>query len=173
MNFKFGRFFYLTFSFIFGAFFLIIGLFGIVLPWSTYLQKATTNLVLNHTLILSLFGLGFALAGISIFVYAIINAGKKFVYIRTGSRSVQLDEALIEQCLQQYWKKQFPGKQIPFYTTIRKQTIQIVADLPALPEADQDAILERVKKDFAELFGEMLGYPNEVHFIAHFKQMKS
>lgn len=169
MSFRFGRFFYLTISWIVGAFFFLIGLFGIILPWSDYLQRAATELVLHHTLMLSLFGLGFTLIGLSVVTYAILNAGKRYAFVRTGNRAVVLDEALIEQYLEKYWKETFPHHQIPFYITIRKRSIQIVADLPATPEADQDRFLSKIQEDFADIFGRMLGYPNEVHFIAHFQ----
>lgn len=169
MNFKFGRFCSLCISFILGAFFFAIGLFGIILPWSPILQQASTDLIVNHTLILSLFGLGLALIGLSIVVYAVLSAGRRYASIKIGNRPISLDESLIEQYLQDYWKKNFPHHQIPFYMSIRKRSIQIVADLPPVPEAEQDQFLEKIQEDFSDLFGRLLGYSNEVHFIAHFQ----
>lgn len=168
MSFKFGRFFSLISSFILGAFFCLIGIFGLILPWSTFLQGAATNLIMNHTLILSLFGLGLVLTGLSIVIYAVYNVGYRYVNIRIGDRSIVVDENLIEQYLQNYWKKIFPQHQIPFYISIRKNFIQIVADLPALPESDQEAFLEKIREDFSNLFSGVLGYRNEIDFIAHF-----
>lgn len=169
MNFKIERFFSLAISFILGIFFFLIGIFGIILPWSSFLQRAATDLIVNHTLILSLFGIGFTLMGISIAAYAILNISRRYAYIKLGNRSVALDEALIKQYLQDYWKRKFPSAQVPFYMSIRKNSIQIVADLPPMPEGEQDQFLEKIQNDFSDLFDRRLGYPNEVHLVAHFQ----
>ena len=60
-------------------------------------------------------------------------------------------------------------KLLPF--SIKKNSIQVVADLPFLADnTAQDHCLEKIQKDFSQLFGDTLGYPNEVHFIAHFQE---
>jgi len=169
MNFKFRRFLSLSISFILGTFFCLIGLIGLILPWSSSLQNSLTNLIVNHTLILSLFGLGGIFIGVSLVIYAIFNTGRRYAYVRTGGNSIILDENLINQYLQAYWKKKFPSHPILFYLSIRKKSIQIVADLPFIPETEQDHFLEKVQEDFSDLFGNLLGYPNEIHFIAHFQ----
>ncbi len=173
MSFKFGRFFSLTVSWILGAFCCLIGIFSVILPWSPFLQQSATDLIVNHTLILSLFGLGLVLIGISIVIYAIFNMGHSYAYIKVGNRPVSLDENLIEQYLQNYWKKNFPNHQIPFYMSIKKNSIQIVADLPPVPEADQDRFLDKIREDFSHLFSGILGYQNEIYFIAHFQTEQS
>lgn len=169
MNFKIERFCTLAISFLLGVFFFLIGLFSIILPWSSFLQQAATDLIVNHTLILSLFGIGLALMGISIAVYAILNISRRYAYIKIGERSVSLDETLIKQYLQDYWTKKLPNVQVPFYLSIRKNSIQIVADLPPMAEEVQDSFLEKIQNDFSDLFDKRLGYPNEVHLVAHFQ----
>jgi hypothetical protein len=173
MSFKFRRFFSLTASLIFGAFCCLVGAFFVTLPWSLFLQNAATDLIVNHTLILSLFGLGLVLIGLSIVIYALFNLGYRYAYIKVGNRSVALDENLIEEYLQHYWKENFPLNQIPFYLSITKNSIQIVADLPPVPEADQDHFLDKIREDFSHLFSNVLGYQNEIFFIAHFQNEPS
>lgn len=173
MSFKFGRFFSLVIGIILGAFFCLIGIFGVTLPWSPSFQQAATNLIMNHTLILSLFGLGLVLIGLSIIVYAVFNLGHRYAYIKIDNRSISIDENLIEQYLQNYWKKNFPQHQIPFYMSIKKNSIQIVADLPPVAEPEQDQFLEKIREDFSHLFSGILGYPNEIYFIAHFQSEPS
>lgn len=173
MNFKFGRFFHLAISFIIGAFFFAVGVFSIILPWSSHLQAATIRFLTENTLILSLFGLGFALIGLSLVIYTFLNTKHRYAYIKTGSHAVIIDENLIEQYLEAYWKERFPHQHIPFYLTIRKKSLQIVAHLPALPEAEQHLLLEGINHDFSSLFGDLLGYPHDVHLIASFDQAPS
>lgn len=172
MSFKFSRFFYLITSFIIGSFFFIFGAFSIILPWSPYLQTITTQFILENTLILSLFGLGFALIGLSIVIYTLLKTRHRYVQIRTGELSVILDENIIHQYLEAYWQEHFPKSHVPFQLSFKKHSLQIVADLPFLPLSEQKSFLERVKQDFGDLFGRVLGYPYDVHFIASFQEEK-
>lgn len=173
MNFKLGRFFNLAISFILGSFFFVVGAFSLVLPWSSFLQKMTTELILENTVMLSLFGLGFILIGLSIVIYTLLNTRHRYVHIRTGDLAVILDENVIHQYLETYWQKQFPLAQILFQVTIKKHAIQVVADLPYLPLSEQKPFLERVKQDLSDLFGEVMGYPYEVHLFVSFQDEKA
>ncbi|CUI17204.1 conserved putative membrane protein [Candidatus Protochlamydia naegleriophila] len=168
MNFKFGRFFHLAISFILGTFFFTMGVFSIALPWSSHLQAATIRFLTENALILSLFGLGFALVGLSIVIYTFLSTRHHYAHVRIGSRAVTIDENLIEQYLEAYWKERFPQHHIPFYLTIRNQSLQIVANFPHLPEPEQQLLLEGINQDFKGLFGDLLGYPHDVHLIASF-----
>ena len=169
MSFKMGRFFYLAISFILGAFFFIVGLFSIGLPWSPHLQQGTIKFFTESTLILSLFGLGFALIGLSIFIYAVLNTRRRYAFIKIGPYSVALDESLIQKSLEAYWQKHFPEQSIPFSLFVRKKSIQIVANFPSMHEAEQHGLLEKINQDFEALFGRILGYPHEVQLIASFE----
>jgi hypothetical protein len=169
MSFKFGYFFYLAINFIIGSFFFIFGAFSIALPWSSFLQVMTTQFILAHNLILSLFGLGFTLIGLSIVIYTLLKTRHRYVHIRTGDLSVILDEDVICQYLEAYWKKHFPKSHVLFNLSIKKHSLQIIADLPFLSLSEQKTFLEQVKQDFNDLFGRVLGYPYDVHLIASFQ----
>lgn len=173
MSFKIGRFFYLITSYILGAFFFVSGIVGIILPWSPHLKQAIAQFILENTLVLSLFGLGFALIGLSIVIYALLSSRRRYTQIRTGAFSLVLDQNVIQNYLEAYWLENFPESHVSFNLAIKKNSIQIVADLPYVPEADQKIFLEKVRNDFSELFGRIIGYPNEVHLIASFSGGKS
>lgn len=172
MNFKLGRFVSLIISIVTGVFFFVIGSFCIVLPWSPHLQRETARLISEHTLILSLFGMGFALIGLSILITAILAMRHRSVTVRTGNLAVAVDEALIHQYLEAYWQEQFPEAHIPFQIKFKKHALQIAADLPSLPFEEQKKFLEKVKYDFSDLFGRILGYPHDVHLVATFQSEK-
>lgn len=169
MNFKLARFFYVTISFITGIFFFLFGAFGIVLPWSPFLQKATAQFILENTLMLSLFGLGFALMGLSILIYTILSTRHRTILVRTGTLAVAVDENVIHQYLEAYWQEHFPKSPISFSLTFKKHALQIAADLPYMPMDEQKIFLDGVKDDFSDLFGRVLGYPYDVHLIASFQ----
>lgn len=169
MNFRLARFFHVTISLITGIFFFLLGAFGIALPWSPFLQTATTQFILENFLILSLFGLGFFLMGLSIIIYTILSTRRRTIFVRTGTLAVALDENVIHQYLEAYWHEHFPKSHISFNITCKKNVIQIAADLPYMPMDEQKLFLDGVKDDFSDLFSRVLGYPYDVHLIASFE----
>lgn len=169
MSFKLGRFLHLAISFIIGSFFFILGAFAVILPWSPYLQNVTIQFILENTLVLSLFGFGFALIGLSIIIHTLLKTRHRYIQIRTGDLGVILDENIIHQYLETYWQKLFPTTQIPFRLNFKKHSLQIIVDLPSLPHMEQKSLLEQIKQDFSDLFGRTLGYPYDVHLIASFQ----
>jgi hypothetical protein len=168
MSFKLRRFFYLIISLVTGSFFFSIGMFSMFLPWSQHLQQETIRLITENTLILSLYGMGFVLIGLSIVIYTILATRRRELIVRTGNLAVTVDEAVVCQYLRAYWLEQFPGSQVPFHIKVKKNALQISAELPALPLEEQKIFLEKVKQDFTDLFGNLLGYPHDVHLIANF-----
>lgn len=169
MNFKLVRFVYLAISLIIASFFLIVGIFSMFLPWSSFLREGIIQFILEHTLIFFFFGLGFALIGLSLMIYTLIHTRHRYTHIQTGARAITLDENIIHQYLEDYWKTHFPQSHVPFTLSIKKRSLEIAADLPSLPLADQKNFLEHVKDDFTDLFANTLGYPYEVHLLASFQ----
>lgn len=173
MNFKLARFFSLTISFITGSFFFFIGIISLFLLWSPLFQKTAAEFILENPLILSLFGLGFALMGLSIIIYAFLSTRRRTLLIRTGNLAVTVDENVVRQTLESYWLEQFPESLVSFNLTIKKHAIQIQADLPFLPLEKQKIFLDQVKEDFTQLFGRQIGYPYDVQLIANFKTQQN
>ena len=170
MNFKYQRLLSIFFNFLVGAFFCLIGFVGLILPWSRSLKLALTNLIFNHSLILSLFGLSIALVGASIMVFAIYNCRRKTVSIKFGKYPVTIEEDVVEQYLAAYWQKKFPSKTVPFYFSIRKKSLKVVASLPYTAEGQQDKLLMEIEHDFVNIFDKLLGFQHEIHFVANFQQ---
>jgi hypothetical protein len=167
---SFRVFFYLAIRLIIGSFFFIFGAFSIILPWSQFLQSVTARFILEDTLILSLFGLGFVLIGLSLVIYTLLKTRHRYVQIRIGKQAIILDENVIRQYLETYWQEHFPQSHVLFDLSFKKQSLQVVADLPALPLSQQKIFLEQVKQDFNYLFEHLLGYPYDVLLIANFRK---
>lgn len=156
-----------------GIFFLILGIFGTVIPWSPSMKEITANFFLENTLILFLFGLGFLLIGLSLLIYTFINLRHRYIHIKTGNHALLLDEAIVQHYLETYWKKHFPDTHVPFQIAVKKNSLQITAELPSMPLTDQKQFLEQVKEDFSDIFGNILGYPHDVNLFASFKNNSS
>lgn len=170
MSFKLARFFSFIIRFLVGVFFLVIGAFCLILPWSSDLQHETTQFILEHTLILTLVGLGLASIGLFTLIYTLVATRHRVVSIRTGNLAVKVDEKVVHKYMEAYWKEKFPNEQIPIKLKFKKHSIQVTADLPHLPLDAQKEFLENVKYDFSDIFGRLLGYPHDVQFIAKFQK---
>jgi hypothetical protein len=173
MSFRVGHFFYLVLSFLLSLFFLVLGIFSLILAWSPLVKESVAHFIANDALITTLFGIGLFLIGLSIFVYAIFIAKHRYIHLQTGHRSVTLDEGVIQSYLENYWTEQFPKHFVPTHLTVKKHSIQIVANLPYLPQTEQKTFLEKVKRDFNNLFGQTLGYSHDVQLFASFDSPKS
>jgi hypothetical protein len=168
MSSKVGRFFYLAINFILGAFFLLEGAYSLLLPWSSFIRDKTIFFILNHHMILSVFGLGLVITGLSILIQSIVSSKRKYLYVQTGLYSIQIDETLIQQYLKTYWKERFPGYTIFSHLKIKKNAIYITADLPPIHQEEEMLLINQIKEDFADIFNRLLGYPHEIHLALSF-----
>lgn len=146
---------------------------GVILPWSSTLKFSIAEFFIENTVTLSLFGLSFILVGVSLVIYTFINTRRRYYFVRTGNQAVLVNHTVVCQYLEAYWKTQFPEAPVYFKVTIKRKSIEIVAELPALPLEDQRRVLEKIKDDLENLFGHTLGYSYDVHLYASFNQSKS
>jgi|GEM_PF-2228356 len=172
MSFKTERFFSFMMSFFIGSFFLVSGVLSIILAWSALMQNMTTQLILERPFALSLIGFALTLIGLSIVTRTLLKTRHRYVQVQIGKLGIFLDENVIHQYLETYWQKQFPNSSVRFNLGLKRHSLQIIAHLPFLPLPEQKVFLERVKQDFSDLFGRVLGYPYDVQLLASFQQDK-
>lgn len=171
MSFKIGRYLYFTISSIVGIFFILLGICTLAIPSSASLRKGLVDVITNQTHIFILFGLAFFVVGLSIVIYSFAWIKKRYDHIQIKKGSVLVDEALVQQYLQAYWKEHFKVP-ISSTVTIKKNSIQIIADFPSLPILEQKSFLERLQKDFVVLFDKTLGTSYDVELLASFGNEK-
>lgn len=157
MSFKLARFFYLVGSFVIGFFFFVIGIFSILLPWSPLLKSLSIQFLLEKTLVLSLFGLGLTLTGLSIVIYTLLRSRRKYVTIRTGEHAVTLDENVVRQYLENYWQEQFPQFQIPFHLNFKKDLSKLLPTFLFFPFRNKKHVLKKSTMISAIYLGVYLG----------------
>lgn len=155
------NFFYYLISFFIGLFFLMLGIICIILPWSPSIRTGIIEFILENSTAISLFGFGFLVIGIMLMVNLYLSSKRHYYYIRVGRRSISIDEEIIRQYLQTYWKQLFPYEEIPTRLVMKKNRIKVVAELPHIPLGEQKLFVERVQDDIQDIFSRSLGYPHD------------
>lgn len=155
------HFLYSLISFFVGLFFILLGVIGILLPWSPTVRSLFIRFIQEGSLLIFLFGLGFLIIGTAIAVYVIFSSRKRYYEIRSGENLTMIDEALFQEYLNTYWKQLFPKYDIPNRVTLKKNKIQVTADLPSIPDSQQKALIERIERDLNDIFTRILGYTDD------------
>lgn len=153
-----SHFFYSLITFITALFFVLLGIVGIILPWSPNVRTEVMQFIVNQTFFSFLFGLGFLIVGLAIMVNIILSMRKRYYEIRSGKNMTAIDESLFQDYLTIYWKQLFPQHDVPNQVTLNKNKIHVTADLPFLPVPQQKILIERIERDIADIFNRMLGY---------------
>ena len=169
MNFRIGRLICVTSKFILGALLFSAGISALILPRSVYFQTVWIRFITENAKLLTVFGSGLILLGIFLIVRAYRMAGAHTIEILINGRSVLLEENLVRQYLERYWKEHFPDDQIPMRLKIKKNAIRISARLPFMPSSEQQPFLDQVQTDLQDIFSRLLGYNGEIRLIAEFR----
>lgn len=161
--------FYSLISFIIAVFFILLGVIGVMVPWSPGIRTDLIQFILDDSLAISLFGFASIVIGLAIVINILLNTKKRYYHIRSDSKAIDIDETVIQQYLATYWKQLFPGSDIPCRMILKNNKIHITVDFPHLPIAQQQLLLERIKEDLRTTFTKMLGYHNDFYLSASFQ----
>lgn len=164
------NFFYFSISFIIAIFFILLGIVGLLLPWSSEIRTNIVQFFLEDFLYITLFSLGLVIAGIAIIINVLFSARKHYYEIKSGSNSFAIDEALFQDYLNTYWKQLFPKIEIPNRVVLKKNKIHVAADLPYVPLDQQKDLLKRIEKDLSDIFNRIFGYRNEYIISISFQE---
>lgn len=164
-----GHFFYSLITFIIALFFTMVGVVAVMIPWSTPVRDSLVQFILEDALAISLFGFAFIVIGLAIASYILIGTKRRYYHIKSKGGATVVDEAVIQQYLDTYWKQLFPKHEIPCRLTLKNNKIHVSVDFPYLPAADQRPLLERVKNDLNKTFTKILGYQEEFYLSASFE----
>lgn len=155
------KFLYSLISFAIAIFFIMLGALSVMVPWSATIRTDLIQFLLENSIAIALFGFGFIIIGFTMVIILILSFKKHHYHIRSGTHSVAVDEALIQQYLQSYWKQNYPDEEIPTRLTLKKNRIHIFADLPYAPPPEQKACIQQIQQDLRDIFSRILGYTNE------------
>jgi hypothetical protein len=156
------HFFYSLITFIIALFFVMVGLLGLMIQFSTNIRAEVVGFIYEDTLFLSLFSLASLLIGIAIVFSLLASFKKRYIKIKSkNNHAFYLDESLFQDYMKSYWNQLFPKQDIPNHVVLKKNKVLITADLPYIPEAQQKALLTRIDQDLKEMFTHLLGYRQE------------
>lgn len=161
--------FYSLISFVIALFFMLIGVVGVMIPWSLDVRTLLTRFIFEDSLAISLFGFAFFVIGAAMLINFLLSTKRRYYKISSQNSSATVDEAVIQEYLNTYWKQLFPKNDIPCHLTLKKNRIHISVDLPFLPIQEQKPLLERIRKDLIGIFAQVLGYSDEFFLTASFQ----
>lgn len=164
-----NRLFYSLISLVIAIFFLMLGVVSLMLPWSPSAQADLIELIQKDSMNLAFFGFGFILIGLSIVINIALSARHHYYQVKSGPYSVQVDEAIIQDYLDSYWRQLFPRSEVPNRFMIKRNKIHITADLPYVPPSEQKALLKQSSDELAQLLESFLGYRKPVSLSASFQ----
>lgn len=164
--------FYSLISFVIALFFMLIGIVGVLIPWSINVRTLLTQFIFEDSLAISLFGFSFLVIGAAIAINLFLNKSNRYYKISSKNATTTVDEAVILEYLNTYWKRLLPENDIPCHLTIKDNKIHIAVDFPYIPLPEQKTLLERIRKDLAGIFAKILGYNDEFFLHASFQSEK-
>lgn len=144
-----------------------------MLPWSPVAQTDLIFFILEDSVAIFLFGFAFLAIGIAIITQVILHSRKNYYHLQSGPRSISVDETVISDYINSYWKDLFPKTYIPSRLNFKKNKIHITADLPYIPQSEQKELLERIKNELDERFTNLLGYRDTFYLSASFQSKKN
>jgi hypothetical protein len=171
MNFKNLRmypFFYSIFRLSAALFFVILGIVCLLLAWSDTVRNHVIQFILDSSIAICLFGFAFLMVGLSVIVKIIFDTKHRYYEIKAPCKPISVDEAVIQDYLNAYWRDLFPQTVVPNQLTIKKNRIHLAADLPHIPLAEQKILLEKIKLDLSELFNSTFGYKDNFYLSLSF-----
>ncbi len=162
-------FLYSLIRFIAALFLVVIGTVGILIPWSENIRSTLTHFILEDSIAIFLFGFIMLVTGLFSMVNILINMRRTHYVINSGSTRITVDESVIQQYLISYLKQLFPKVNVHGHAKLKSNRIQIFIEFPYHPTLEQEALVERVKKDLSSLFASKLGYTGDFRLSVSFQ----
>jgi hypothetical protein len=163
---------YFFINFLIALFFIILGIIGIILPWSAGARTQAIEFILTNSISLSLFGFTFLVAGLAS-LFQIVQGSKKqyFTLTREGLKA-DVSENVIKFYLVNYFQEIFPYTEVPCQIDLKKSRLDIMADLPYVHKQEQKELLKKIEADLSELFREVIGYQKDLRINISFQPEK-
>jgi hypothetical protein len=156
-----------------GIFFLILGILCMIFPWSSSLRAGFIQILMAHSMMICLLGIGFIVIGLSLVIHIALSARHGRYVLRSGAKAVSIDERAIQDCLNFYWKDLFPNNTVGNQVTLKKNKIHLSIELPSVPESEQENLLKKIDEELTDLLDSLLGYRETLYLSVTFLQEKS
>jgi|LakMenE18May11ns_1017448.scaffolds.fasta_scaffold9937142_3 hypothetical protein len=161
--------FYSFISLLIALFFVLLGVIGVIFSWFPAAKAAFIQFLIEDSYLLFLFGIAFIVIGMALMMNIISSGRRQYYHISSGQKSLTIDETVIQNYLNSYWKNLFPKAHVPSKLTLKKNKLYLTVDLPYIPPDQQKPVLERIEKDLSELLATTFGYKEPFYLTASFQ----
>lgn len=155
--------------FMLGLFIAIAGFLTMLLPLIERMRDALVYLLTEKPFAVAFIGLPIFLIGGAIIMYLLINAQKRYFYIRGGKESLQVSISIVSAYVTEYLKSLFGLKDLACDVHCRNEKLTIHASLPYVPEDEQGAISQRINSDIEEILLNKIGYMRQFNLSLSFE----
>lgn len=162
------RFFCSCIRFVGSLLLVIIGVVGLLTPWSASIRTALVDFIQHHAVVISLFSIAFLVVGSALIVNIFLHSRRTYYCLPSSDNTVFVDENLIRQHLSHYWQQQFPKCDIVYEVALKDNKLSISVDFPSMPLSEQRLFLEKVKNELRILLTTHLGYQENFSLTASF-----
>ncbi|HEY5235421.1 MAG TPA: hypothetical protein VIJ14_04515 [Rhabdochlamydiaceae bacterium] len=137
---------------------LILGLGGcfLALPFAPHVRNLILQFFMENSSPFATVGYALLLLGAILFMgFYALNRGQ---YYQVNMRA-EVHQSLIRDYARSYWKELFPQELVqPNVVIYPNQRIELITALPELAFEEQEAILQRIEKEFGAILAKNLGY---------------
>jgi hypothetical protein len=116
---------------------------------------------MGNALMISIFSVAIFAIGIAILIHVIQSTRHRYYMIPAGRHLVSVDENLINNYLNSYWKELLPKVNVPNRIALKNNRIFVIADLPYFSGEEQKILLNKIDKDVSNILRKVLGYDRE------------
>jgi len=89
-------------------------------------------------------------------------AKKNFFQLSLKCPSVTIEEAIIKDYVDQYWKEIFPSSRIKSLVVLHsKHKLEIIANIPDLPFEERNDLFQRIQNELGVILARKMGYEKE------------
>ncbi|MBA3238938.1 MAG: hypothetical protein H0T62_11415 [Parachlamydiaceae bacterium] len=164
-----NHFFYSLITFFIALFFILLGFIGILLPWFPSMQQLVLTFLFEYSKITFLFGLSFLAIGIAFALNVLLQGRRDYYQFKVKGNEVSVDTELLQNYLHKYLRELFPENDLPCQLQLKKNKIHVTIDFPYMEQAEQQNLLEQLRKELKELFISLIDYEHDFFLSASFQ----
>lgn len=161
------RFIYSLISFLIALFFVLLGIIGALITWSSTVREIV-SVIFDHSIAITLFSFMLILIGVAVAAQIIFASRATHYRFTVRNQLVKVDESVIQTYLNKYWQELFQGQEIPCHVTLKGNKIHVTADIPYIEQEQQEVLLTKIQQELGDLFGNLLGYRQEFYLAINF-----
>lgn len=153
---------------------VFILLFFSCLLWLVLLSDTAKNwvvsLIFTQNFLLFVLALCFSSFSLMFVRYLKKNSKKRYIQLEFGKHQTTIYQDIIHKHLENFWKTLFPESSINSEVKFQKNSIEVIAELPEVPVAQQRDMLGKIEHELQEFLQTQFGYYKEFLLTISFQE---